>query len=286
MNLNYSPTRPTVKNSFNTIVQDKITQLLQDSFKKLALPTASLRLFSKYHIQAKFLRSNLLLNLLIASDDNYHNTHHDKVITYCVIIELLHIANKVHDMIEPNQKINSISSYNLTLSQAVLLGDLIFTIAFEQIIKIADQKILEQFSYSTKTMAYFEAKLSELRTSDLDTIISVVEQKHWPLYQNIIYLLEHTDEYRVKPCQPEIITVIKNINKINIVNKIINQQITFNQPLDNLLYSEKNYYLLDLTKNLSTLITNTNALIEKIFSGDAHKLVINNLKQLLTLATN
>ena len=265
---------------FNTAIQQKIIDLLQANFKKLAIPALSLKLFAKYHIKPKFLRSNLLVCLapeLGYTDDPIND---ERLMLYCVIIELLHIANKIHDSIN---NIAANNQYNLSLPQAILLGDLIFTIAFEQITSIGHQEILEQFSQSTKNIALCEAKLSECETLDLNTIILLIEQKQWPLFNNIIFFLEQYSK-----ADPIIISVIKNINSINVRSKLLQTNITLPPILHDFLYlNKKNTQIINT--DMQSVIADTKVNIQQYWnsrSNTSNHKIIDELNNLLTIASN
>ncbi len=272
------------KNDFNIIIQQKILSLLESNFNKLAMPATSLKLFSKYHIKPKFLRSNLLVCMLQSTSYNNEASRDEQLIDYCAIIELLHIANKIHDSID---SLNKPNIYNLSLAQAILLGDLIFTIAFEQITALTDQNILQQFSLTTKNTAYYEAKLSEYQNLELYSIVDLIEQKQWPLYNNIITFLQ-----QYSPVSPIITSILKNINSINVRSKLLSQGIAVNSVVFNYLYLNDAASIAiqeTLANELKILTQQTQKSIEQHFNFDTnttnHK-IIDELKTLLTIASN
>lgn len=148
-------------------------------------------------VNPAYTRSRLLLDLLkefYSSINNPQNISIDFITKYCLIIELLNIATKIHDSIEQNAKINT--KYKLSTEQAILIGDLIFTISFEYMVSLNNQEILEYFSDTTQEMALQQAILSEYQQanqSSLDPakLAELVKNKNRPLFDSIIFFFCH-----------------------------------------------------------------------------------------------
>ncbi|MBP9723114.1 MAG: hypothetical protein KBD64_08225 [Gammaproteobacteria bacterium] len=243
-----------------TLQKDLI--LIQQTIAKLLEPViASIKTDTKTHLQSKILskfslklsRSNILLSLLdklnkLDKSAKYQATKNNATI-YCVIIELLNLATKIHNIITDEHTTNS-KITKISVPQAILFGDLIFTIAFEQIAEINNLEVIQIFFNSAKTMVLNEAKLSAFQPHhkhDLDIVhlIAITEDKYWPLYNQILYLLGLTQNNKI-------ILLLKQINKVSTLNKIINQEIIFNNQITQEIYfsSRKNIYLAKLTEIL------------------------------------
>lgn len=289
-NINYSENHTTNINFKLNLIQEKIQELLLSS----NFVSSSNFLLKSYIIKPKFSKSRILLTLVSTKNNLYTNfIRQEDVITYCVIIELIHIATKIHDLIQHNQQDNIIKIFNkqITVAQAILIGDLVFTLAFEQMIAINNQEILEHFASVTKNMALFESKLSELNLSS-DQILLLAEKKHWPLYSSIIYLISKYldfDPLILNNVIPELELYITNINKINVINKIINKKIILNQESSNYIFNDpENKPIINLKNKLDLLVLNTennldylrlnNNYFETIYSNsitiELHKLII------------
>jgi hypothetical protein len=230
----------------------------------------------------KNLRSNILLSFLTNSTSSNNQIPEEQfIVTYCVILELLNIATNIHSLIaDKHNNILSIANISISLEQAILIGDLIFTIAFEKMASLDNIKILEFFSSATQQMALYEAKISEFMSShetqianleinsdnNIELLIELIEQKYSPLYNAITFFLNNFNVNLTK-----IDTIfIGNLNKINILNKLIKKNIYTNEIFSALLYSQQNLDKISL--KLSRLITEQKAIANKYYSSNSQLL--------------
>lgn len=176
-------------------VQKEVINLLKTNspFK------SRLKLISSFNynkLNLKYTRTNLLVNLLDKSSSNNLEKHNKLITTYCVILELLNLASKIHDIVNNNNKCSSIKlTLNLSPAQAILVGDLIFTIAFEQILSLNNIEIQNHFASTTEQMALAQAKLQSYTSLKHEESNHSLEQnllfnKNWPLFNSIIFLFE------------------------------------------------------------------------------------------------
>lgn len=163
-----------------------------------------------------YTRSKLLVDII--SRSNYYNLltqmtnspklitakplERQKLITFCTIIELLNIAIISHDLINNDNTINNsnktipISLTRQNTDKAILLGDLIYTIAFDQMLLLNEQAILEHFAKTTQNMALAEAKICSSEINHMNCKRSatlnkqLISEKYWPLFNSIIFFCE------------------------------------------------------------------------------------------------
>lgn len=277
------------------IIKQRITDLLKPFYQNLNVNfNKKIKMANKIS-SPKLLTSKLLLTLnKIINNTDIAYINYEQLIDYCIVIELINIATKIHNKIQHNAQNDQVNISNMrffhtqiTMTQAILLGDAIYTLAFEQMVAINKQEILEHFVRVTKDMAFFEARLSEYLLSesnlesdqDLSNIINLVEQKFWPLYSSIIFILDKISVNNSdKPAK--INFYIQNINTINSLNKILNKKINFSPSINNFIYHSLASPALPapielLKNNLNTVIAATKKIAAEINSDLFSKL--NNL---------
>lgn len=183
------------------------------------------------------------INLLINKNTNNHivtnfNLNNNFIIYYCSTIELLHMASQIHSLVESNYQelIKNNIVYktlaNISEEQAILIGDLIFTIAFEQMLKLEDHKVLEYFSSVTQEMATAEANISEYNGSTKQEVLNLIFNKHWALYKAILFFFNELLGLNSVDIEQTIkANLIKNLEK-----KLINKQLIVPANLNDLLY--------------------------------------------------
>lgn len=203
-------------------------------------------------IKSNYKRSKLLFSILEECTEAHIIKNQKNLITkFCVIVELLNIANKIHDLIDnrkPNKSKLSINKLiNISLEQAILLGDLVFTLAFEQMSIINQDIIFKHFANTTQSMALFEAKLlsydlnqnSKHKSSDqvFNEVMALIENKHWPLFNSILFLIKlinpdvETNNTKYTQIEKKLIAY----NKKYACNKVITKQLILKQDLDEFL---------------------------------------------------
>ncbi len=240
------------------IISNKIYQLLNTVDTSAMINKSVLNLF---HVSGKFKlkRSEIALCLLVSRqssidtlvDDSTGFLEHNEILNYCVILELLNLATKIHSLVpfelkHNNKKNNlnlSVFSYKTNVSQLILIGDYLFTIAFEQIAEMNNGDILQQFSSTAKSLVINEAVLNAYQPNldnnpnlqlEILHLISIIKNKYSPLYHQIIYLLNNQH----KTQSPWIAVLLNNMNTFFVIKKLINKTITLNPSVTHLLYSQ------------------------------------------------
>lgn len=255
------------------LINQQLLELIPKSLTNLQLTPDYL---NKYFFgkSQKNLRSNILLSFLTNSTNSCNQIPEEQfIVTYCVILELLNIATKIHSLIaDKKNNILSIANISISLEQAILIGDLIFTIAFEKMASLDNIKILEFFSSATQQMVLYEAKIAEVMRSDdtqivnIELLIELIQQKYSPLYNAITFFLKNFNIILTKIDY----IFIGNLNKISILNKLVKKNIYTNEIFSALLYSEQN--LNKISFRLSKLITEQKTIANKYYSSNSQLL--------------
>lgn len=203
------------QNILNSIEQE-LYRLLNNTYSKNTsnpISKISQLLFYKKN-KPQLSRTKLLLEIIDGlSQEHTINIDNAFTTTYCLIIELLNIATKIHDSVLDHDN-NKNNKYKLSTEQAILIGDLIFTLAFEKMLELDDQDVLEHFANTTQTMALKQANISEAVNPSKAEYQKLLKEKSWPLFNSIYYFFE--------------ITLINFDNKDTILNKILGQLKQFN----------------------------------------------------------
>jgi len=293
----------TLPNSSIDTKLNLIQQKIHDLLLSANIKKQSSFLFKSYifkpFFKPNFLKSRVLLTLLAINQEHDYNYDldydFDNIISYCVIIELIHIATKIHDFIQYDQTNSKIilleNDLKLTVAQAILLGDLVLTLAFDHVTVMNNPGVLDHFATVAKNWALFETELSEFIPTTppqhqniiLTNIIALVEKKHWSLYTSIIYFLSSIPI--VIKLKLELELYIKNINKINILSKIIKNKIIFNKDIINYIFeNNENKFTSYFKHQLDTSIIDTQN--TDFFSKNYSRSIIIQLQQLVITSTN
>lgn len=238
------------------IISNKIYRLL-NTVDTLAISSKSI--LNLFHVSGKFKlkKSEIALCLLasrqfsidILTPSSADTLEHSEILDYCVILELLNLATKIHTLVpfdlqnnDRNNKLDlSVFGYKTNVSQIILIGDYLFTLAFEQIAEMNNGDLLQQFSSTAKSLVINEAILNSYQPNlgnpnlelEISNLISIVKNKYSPLYYQITYLLNNQHKNQ----SPSIAVLLDDINTFFVIKKLINKTITLNPYITHLLYS-------------------------------------------------
>jgi octaprenyl-diphosphate synthase len=182
------------------LVQDDITKTDQVLIDHLNSDVALINQMSGYIIGAGGKRLRPLLLLLCARATNYQGEHHHLM---AVVIELIHTATLLHDDIvdESNTRRGKDTANEVWGNAAsVLVGDFLYSRAFEMMVKPGSMRIMTLLSKATNEIAQGEVmQLLNCQNSELTEkeYYQVIERKTAVLFQaatQIGAILSDTDE--------------------------------------------------------------------------------------------
>lgn len=182
------------------LVQDDITKTDQVLIDHLSSDVALINQMSGYIIGAGGKRLRPLLLLLCARATNYQGEHHHLM---AVVIELIHTATLLHDDIvdESNTRRGKDTANEVWGNAAsVLVGDFLYSRAFEMMVKPGSMRIMTLLSKATNEIAQGEVmQLLNCQNSALTEkeYYKVIERKTAVLFQaatQIGAILSDTDE--------------------------------------------------------------------------------------------
>ncbi len=182
------------------LVQDDITKTDQVLIDHLSSDVALINQMSGYIIGAGGKRLRPLLLLLCARATNYQGEHHHLM---AVVIELIHTATLLHDDIvdESNTRRGKDTANEVWGNAAsVLVGDFLYSRAFEMMVKPNSMRIMTLLSKATNEIAQGEVmQLLNCQNSALTEkeYYKVIERKTAVLFQaatQIGAILSDTDE--------------------------------------------------------------------------------------------
>lgn len=173
---------------------DDIRTLLKDDLKKtdvilqnrLSSNVALINQMSSYIIGAGGKRLRPLLLLLCARATNYQGEHHRLM---AVVIELIHTATLLHDdIVDESTTRRGKDTANEVWGNAasVLVGDFLYSRAFEMMVEPGSMKIMQILSKATNEIAQGEVlQLLNCQNSELtqDEYFQVIERKTAVLFQ-------------------------------------------------------------------------------------------------------
>ncbi|MDG2395130.1 polyprenyl synthetase family protein [Candidatus Thioglobus sp.] len=173
---------------------DDIRTLLKDDLKKtdvilqnrLSSNVALINQMSSYIIGAGGKRLRPLLLLLCARATNYQGEHHRLM---AVVIELIHTATLLHDdIVDESSTRRGKDTANEVWGNAasVLVGDFLYSRAFEMMVEPGSMKIMQILSKATNEIAQGEVlQLLNCQNSELtqDEYFQVIERKTAVLFQ-------------------------------------------------------------------------------------------------------
>jgi len=182
------------------LVQDDITKTDQVLIDHLSSDVALINQMSGYIIGAGGKRLRPLLLLLCARATNYQGEHHHLM---AVVIELIHTATLLHDDIvdESNTRRGKETANEVWSNAAsVLVGDFLYSRAFEMMVKPNSMRIMTLLSKATNEIAQGEVmQLLNCQNSALTEkeYYRVIERKTAVLFQaatQIGAILSKTDK--------------------------------------------------------------------------------------------
>jgi len=182
------------------LVQDDITKTDQVLISHLSSDVALINQMSGYIIGAGGKRLRPLLLLLCARATNYQGEHHHLM---AVVIELIHTATLLHDDIvdESNTRRGKDTANEVWGNAAsVLVGDFLYSRAFEMMVKPNSMRIMTLLSKATNEIAQGEVmQLLNCQNSALteEEYYRVIERKTAVLFQaatQIGAILSNTDK--------------------------------------------------------------------------------------------
>lgn len=182
------------------LVQDDIAKTDQVLIDHLNSDVALINQMSSYIIGAGGKRLRPLLLLLCARATNYQGEHHHLM---AVVIELIHTATLLHDDIvdESNTRRGKDTANEVWGNAAsVLVGDFLYSRAFEMMVKPGSMRIMTLLSKATNEIAQGEVmQLLNCQNSELTEkeYYQVIERKTAVLFQaatQIGAILSNTDE--------------------------------------------------------------------------------------------
>jgi len=173
---------------------DDIRALLKDDLKqtdvilqnRLSSNVALINQMSSYIISAGGKRLRPLLLLLCARATNYQGEHHRLM---AVVIELIHTATLLHDdIVDESSTRRGKDTANEVWGNAasVLVGDFLYSRAFEMMVEPGSMKIMQILSKATNEIAQGEVlQLLNCQNSELtqDEYFQVIERKTAVLFQ-------------------------------------------------------------------------------------------------------
>lgn len=183
-----------------SLIQDDITKTDQVLIDHLSSDVALINQMSGYIIGAGGKRLRPLLLLLCARATNYQGEHHHLM---AVVIELIHTATLLHDDIvdESNTRRGKDTANEVWGNAAsVLVGDFLYSRAFEIMVKPDSMRIMTLLSKATNEIAQGEVmQLLNCQNSALTEkeYYKVIERKTAVLFQaatQIGAILSDTDE--------------------------------------------------------------------------------------------
>jgi len=183
-----------------SLVQDDIAKTDQVLIDHLSSDVALINQMSGYIIGAGGKRLRPLLLLLCARATNYQGEHHHLM---AVVIELIHTATLLHDDIvdESNTRRGKDTANEVWGNAAsVLVGDFLYSRAFEMMVKPNSMRIMTLLSKATNEIA--QGEVMQLLNCQNSTITEkeyyrVIERKTAVLFQaatQIGAILSKTDE--------------------------------------------------------------------------------------------
>jgi octaprenyl-diphosphate synthase len=154
--------------------------------KRLSSDVALINQLSSYIINSGGKRLRPLLVLIAARACNYRGNQH---INLSAVIEFIHTATLLHDDVVD---VSQLRRGNMTANAvwgneaAVLVGDFLYSRAFEMMVEANDMRIMEILSHTTNTIAEGEV-LQLLNCHDADTsearYLEVVSRKTAKLFE-------------------------------------------------------------------------------------------------------
>lgn len=194
--------------------------LLKDACNKIDNTTSSV-IVKLFKINCT--RSKLLINLL------EHEASVDFIVNYSIVIELLNLASQMHGIIESSY--NIIGFKQLSIEKIILIGDLLFTIAFEQMLKLNNNAALEHFAETTQEMSIHEAILTEYSGVNTHELLELIEKKYWPLFNSILFFFKINSKYNTSSIEE----YLKNFNAGYVRDKIKNRTLTVSKKFEPIL---------------------------------------------------
>ena len=183
-----------VKNQSNKVNVEALRELVADDIgavdrlirERLQSDVALINQLSHYIINSGGKRLRPLMVLLSARACNYQGEQH---INLAAVIEFIHTATLLHDDVVDA---SSLRRGNMTANAvwgneaAVLVGDFLYSRAFEMMVDANDMRIMEVMSHATNTIAEGEV-LQLLNCHDADTTkqryMEVVRRKTAKLFE-------------------------------------------------------------------------------------------------------
>ncbi|CAC9654650.1 Octaprenyl diphosphate synthase (EC 2.5.1.90) [uncultured Gammaproteobacteria bacterium] len=168
------------------LIQDDINKTDQVLIEHLGSDVALINQMSGYIINAGGKRLRPLLLLLCARATNYQGEHHHLM---AVVIELIHTATLLHDdIVDESKSRRGKETANEVWGNAasVLVGDFLYSRAFEMMIKSESMRIMTILSKATNEIAQGEVlQLLNCQNADLteEEYYQVIERKTAVLFQ-------------------------------------------------------------------------------------------------------
>ena len=166
---------------------EQIYQPVQEEFKlvnqlivdKLYSNVPLVENIGHYIVEAGGKRLRPLLALLSANSCDYKGQWH---IQLAAVIELLHTATLLHDDVVDDSSVRRgrlTANAHWSNSSSILVGDFIYTRAFQMMVEMEDMRILELLSYTSNILS--EGEVFQL-TKEGDA--STTEQEYMQIIQN------------------------------------------------------------------------------------------------------
>lgn len=127
-----------------------------------------------------------MLILLVAGAFAHKGTHHH---TLAAVIEFIHTATLLHDdVVDASQLRRGHDTANTVWGNeaAVLVGDFLYSRAFEMMVSVGDMRVMEILSHTTNTIAEGEVQqLLNIHNADLDEqgYLHVIQSKTAKLFE-------------------------------------------------------------------------------------------------------
>ena len=174
------------RHAFYTVVENDFSAVNQRIVNSLSSHIPLIAEISSYLVNAGGKRLRPLLVLLSAKACGYTDNQH---ITLATIIEFLHTAMLLHDdVVDAAGLRRGNASVNATWGNpaSVLVGDFLYSRAFEMMVDTGDMRVMEILSHATNTIAEGEVQqLANVRNPDISEAIymEVISRKTAMLFE-------------------------------------------------------------------------------------------------------
>jgi len=154
--------------------------------QRLASPVALINQLSEYIIRSGGKRLRPLLTVLSARACGYSGAHH---ITLAAVVEFIHTATLLHDDVVDASELrrgNETANHLFGNEAAVLVGDFLYSRAFEMMVDASSMRVMEILAHATNIIAEGEVmQLMNCHDPDVDELryMDVIRSKTAKLFE-------------------------------------------------------------------------------------------------------